>query len=54
MGPHKFMRPFIHRDDLDEYMRLHPIIDRTDKENVRQILIITYTPIFTGVQSSFG
>ncbi len=45
--------PFIHRDELNRFLRETPVRTRSERENVAPRVEITYTPIFTGVQSSF-
>lgn len=47
-------RHFIHRDELNRFLRESPPNQRTTRENLEPRLEITYTPMFTGVQSSFG
>lgn len=46
--------PIIHRDELSRFLRESPVRPRSERENIRPRIEITYTPIFTGVQSSFG
>lgn len=48
------LHPFIHRDELNRFLRENPVRPRSKRENVGPRVEITYTPIFTGVQSSFG
>ncbi len=48
------MHPFIHRDELNRFLRESPVRPRSERENVALRIEITYTPIFTGVQSSLG
>ena len=47
-------RPCIHRDDLNRFLRESPVRPKSERENIQPRIEITYTPIFTGVQSSFG
>ncbi len=47
-------RPFIHRDELNRFLQESPVRPRSERENIEPRIEITYTPIFTGVQSSFG
>ena len=47
-------RPFIHRDELNRFLRESPVRPKPTRESVQPRIEITYTPIFTGVQSSFG
>lgn len=47
-------RLFIHRDELNRFLRESPIHPKTTRESLEPRIEITYTPIFTGVQSSFG
>jgi site-specific DNA recombinase len=44
----------IHRDELNRFLRESPVRPRETIEDVQPRIEITYTPIFTGVQSSFG
>ena len=48
------MHPFIHRDELNRFLRESPVRPRSERENIQPRIEITYTPIFTGVQSSLG
>lgn len=47
-------RPFIHRDELNRFLRECPVRPKPTRESVQPRIEITYTPIFTGFQSSFG
>ncbi len=47
-------RPFIHRDELNRFLRESPVRPKTTRESLQPRIEITYTPIFTGVQSSLG
>ncbi len=46
--------PCIHRDELNRFLRESPIRPKSLSENIEPRIEITYTPIFTGVQSAFG
>jgi hypothetical protein len=46
--------PFIHRDELNRFLQVSPVRPKSIRENIQPRLEITYTPIFTGVQSSLG
>jgi site-specific DNA recombinase len=46
--------PVIHRDELNRFLRESPVQPRETVEDVQPRIEITYTPIFTGVQSSLG
>jgi site-specific DNA recombinase len=45
---------FIHRDELNRFLRENPVRSRSDRDDIGRRIEISYTPIFTGVQSSFG
>ncbi len=45
-------RPFIHRDELNRFLVVSPVRPKSVRENIQPRIEITYTPIFTGVQSS--
>jgi site-specific DNA recombinase len=47
-------RPFVHRDELNRFLVVSPVRPKSVRENIQPRIEITYTPIFTGVQSSFG
>ncbi len=47
-------RPWLHRDELNRFLRESPIRPKTTRESLQPRIEITYTPIFTGVQSSLG
>ena len=47
-------RPFIHRDELNRFLREAPVRPKTTRESLQPRIEITYTPIFTDVQSSLG
>jgi site-specific DNA recombinase len=47
-------RPFIHRDELNRFLQASPVRPKSIRENIQPRIEITYTPIFTGVQSSSG
>ena len=47
-------RPFIHRDELNRFLQESPVSPKSIRENIQPRIEITYTPIFTGVQSSWG
>ena len=47
-------RPFIHRDELNRFLQASPVRPKSVRENIQPRIEITYTPIFTGVQSSSG
>lgn len=44
----------IHRDELNRFLRETPLRLRKGRENIEPRIEITYTPIFTGVQSPLG
>ncbi len=47
-------RPFIHLDELNRFLQASPVRPKSIRENIQPRIEITYTPIFTGVQSSWG
>jgi site-specific DNA recombinase len=47
-------RPCIHRDELNRFLRDSPVRPKTTRESLQPRIEITYTPIFTCVQSFFG
>jgi hypothetical protein len=47
-------RPFVHRDELNRFLQASPVRPKSVRENIQPRIEITYTPIFTGVQSSLG
>ncbi|MHB8600505.1 MAG: recombinase family protein [Ktedonobacteraceae bacterium] len=47
-------RPFIHREELNRFLRASPVRPKTTRESLQSRIGITYTPIFTDVQSFFG
>jgi|GEM_PF-1001803 len=47
-------RPFIHRDELNRFLRESPVHPKTTRKSLQPRIEIMYTPIFTGVQSSLG
>ena len=47
-------RPFVHRDELNSFLQASPVRPKSVRENFQPRIEITYTPIFTGVQSSLG
>jgi hypothetical protein len=47
------LHPFIHRDELNRFLRESPVRPKSERENIEPRIEITYTPIFVGVQSSF-
>jgi site-specific DNA recombinase len=47
-------RPFVHRDELNRFLQESPVRPKSIRENIEPRIEITYTPIFTGVQSSLG
>jgi hypothetical protein len=53
-GAMEVLHPFIHRDELNRFLRESPIRPKAGRENIGQRVEVTYTPIFTGVQSSLG
>jgi site-specific DNA recombinase len=46
--------PCIHRDELNRFLRESPVRPKDTIEDIQPRIEITYTPMFTGVQSSFG
>ncbi len=46
------LRPFIHRDELNRFLRENTLRPSSERENIAPRLEIPYTSIFTGVQSS--
>jgi site-specific DNA recombinase len=44
----------IHRDELNRFLAENRVRPKSTLEDIRRRVEITYTPIFTGVQSSFG
>lgn len=46
--------PFIHRDELNRFLRETQIRPKSERENIQSRIEITYTPMFAGVHSSFG
>src|SRR5258708_7060857 len=47
-------RPFIHLDELNRFLQASPVRPKSIRENIQPRIEIMYTPIFTGVQSSWG
>ena len=43
---------FIHRDELNRFLKESPIRSKNDRENIEHRIEVRYSPIFTGVQSS--
>jgi hypothetical protein len=46
--------PYIHRDELNRFLTESPVRPKDTLEDIQPRIEITYTPMFTGVQSSFG
>jgi hypothetical protein len=46
--------PCIHRDELNRFLRESPVRPKDTIEDIQPRIEITYTPLFTGVQSSSG
>jgi Recombinase len=46
--------PFIHRDELNRFLRESLVRPKSTHASLQPRISITYSPIFTGVQSSFG
>ena len=46
--------PCIHRDELNRFLDESPVRPKDTMEDIQPRIEITYTPMFTGVQSSFG
>lgn len=46
--------PCIHRDELNRFLAESPVRPKDTIEDIEPRIEITYTPMFTGVQSSFG
>jgi hypothetical protein len=46
--------PCIHRDELNRFLAESPVRPKDTIEDIQPRIEITYTPMFTGVQSSFG
>jgi hypothetical protein len=46
--------PCIHRDELNRFLRESPVRPKDTIEDIQPRIEITYTPMFTGVQSSLG
>jgi hypothetical protein len=46
--------PCIHRDELNRFLAESPVRPKDTIEDIGPRIEITYTPMFTGVQSSFG
>lgn len=44
--------PIIHRDELNRFLRETPVRPRKERENIEPRVEITYSPMFTDVQSS--
>ncbi len=44
--------PFIHREELNRFLRESPVRPKSDRENIEPRIEVQYSPIFTGVQSS--
>lgn len=44
--------PFIHREEINRFLRESPIRPRAERDNIDQRIEITYSPIFTGVDLS--
>jgi site-specific DNA recombinase len=44
------LHPFIHRDELNRFLRESPVRPKSERENIQPRIEVTYTPIFTGVQ----
>lgn len=45
------LQTFIHRDELNRFLHENPVRPKTTIENIRARMEVTYTPIFTGVQT---
>jgi site-specific DNA recombinase len=48
------IRKFIHRDELNRFLRETPVRPRSERFDMPSKVEITYSPLFTGVQQSFG
>jgi hypothetical protein len=46
--------PFIHRDELNRFLRESPVRPKEIRGNIQPRIEITYTPLFTGAQQSLG
>ncbi|MFL5703347.1 MAG: recombinase family protein [Ktedonobacteraceae bacterium] len=52
---HRNVSPMVvHRDELNRFLHESPVRTRSERGNIRPRVEITYTPMFTGVQSFLG